>query len=598
MRQEATENECWDLSGLYRDADDAQWSADLAALQDEALRLRQTFHGKLKSDDLTAAELVAALQAYEAMQRRGLKACCYAQLLFAADSGSERNKALQAQAQEAWTTASEATLFIELELAQLDSGTFAQLLAEPELVPYRHYLRQLRAHAPYTLPEAVEQALRRKDLSGREAFAQLFEELTSSWLFHVRSPDGASEEELSGEELLARLYHPLPDVREAAFTTFLERHRDHALVLCACFNNLLLDHGKEAELRGYPEPMTPTHLACETDPGMVEQMLAVSEAHYGLAREYFELKRRLLGLQRMKNTDLYAPLPGMTRMIPFAEAKEIVLDTFHDFAPQLGDCAERFFSEGRIDVRPRPGKGGGAFCHGMYPGVAPYILLNYTGTPRDVSTLAHELGHGVHFSLAQRNNLFNYQGSLPLAETASVFAEMLLARRLLAHEEVRENKIALLCANLEDIIATTFRQTLLTRFELAAHRRRQAGLLAAEDFCRLWWEENAKLFGDSVEMIEAYRWGWSYIGHFIHSRFYCFSYVFGELLSLALYQRYRADGQGFVPLYLELLAKGGSESPEALLAPFGIDLHVAAFWEQGYVPVREMLDELRHLDDE
>jgi oligoendopeptidase F len=231
----------------------------------------------------------------------------------------------------------------------------------------------------------------------------------------------------------------------------------------------------------------------------------------------------------------------------------------------------------------------------MFPGLPPYILLNYTGTLRDVSTLAHELGHGVHFALSQKQNLFHYHAPLPFAETASVFGEMLLTRHLLDRESDRRVKIALLCAKLEEIIATTFRQNVLTRFELAAHKKRAEGLLSTDDLCALWWEENGKLFGDAVEMIEPYRWGWSYISHFIHARFYCYSYVFGELLVLSLYQKYRAEGAAFVPKYLELLARGGSQKPKELLKPFGIDLADPGFWQQGYDVVRELLEELKGL---
>jgi len=265
------------------------------------------------------------------------------------------------------------------------------------------------------------------------------------------------------------------------------------------------------------------------------------------------------------------------------------------FEPRMAELAADFFSDRRVDVYPAPGKSGGAFCMPMMPGYLPYLLLNFTGSLRDVSTLAHEMGHGLHSVLAQRQNLFHYQAPLPFAETASVFGEMLLTRHLLDAESDTQVKISLLCSKLEDIIATTFRQNLLTRFESTAHRRRGEGLLSAEDLCELWWQENAKLFGDKVRMIESYRWGWSYISHFIHSRFYCYSYVFGELLVLALYQKYLEEGAAFVPRYLELLAKGGSEPPQRILEPLGIDLADPEFWQKGYDFVGSLLAELKEL---
>jgi oligoendopeptidase F len=589
------ENLCWDLSRLYAGHDDSSLEEDLSQVRKEAHTFRRDFRGRISSDHLSPDLLAAALRGYESLQRRGLKPYLYAQLLFSADSTAAAHKALLARVRETWSAASEETLFFELEILRIDQERFADLLRDSEVAGYAHYLNQLRAHAPYTLGEEVEQALKRKDLSGREAFVQLFDELTSSLRFTFRMPGKEEEREVAGEELLALLHHPEGEVREKAFATFLERYSENALVLTSCLNNLCLDHAKEVELRRYPDIMTPTHLSSETEPAMVEKMMEVTEANYGLARDYFDLKRRLLGLDRMKNTDVYAPIGSENRQVPFAEAKTMVLEAFRGFSPQLADTAGAFFTERRIDVLPQAGKTGGAFCMGMMPGYSPYVLLNYTGNLRDVSTLAHELGHGVHFALSQGQNLFHYHAPLPFAETASVFGEMLLTRHLLDRETDPQVKIKLLCGKLEDIIATTFRQNALTRFELAAHRKRAEGLLSPEDFCTLWWEENRKLFGDAVEMIEPYRWGWSYISHFIHARFYCYSYVFGELLVLALYQKYREEGDSFVPRYLELLGKGGSQKPRDLLKPLGIDLAVPDFWQKGYDFVRGLLEELKGL---
>lgn len=589
---------CWDLSSLYSGPDDIRWNKDLEAARGRSKAFRSSFRGRIRSENLSAELLAAALRNYEELQKLGLKPYLYAQLLFASDSRSDQAKSLLAKARETWGNLTEDTLFFELELLAVDEEHWAGFLKDSEVEPYAHYLQKLRAHAPYTLSEEVEQALKRKDLSGKEAFVQLFEELTSSLQFSFPLPGAEEPQNVTGEELLALLFHPDAKLREDAFATFLNVHADNALVLTACFNNLILDHGKEVELRRYPDPMTPTHLANETEADMVERLMEVTESNYRLARDYFQLKRRLLGLTRMKNSDIYAPIGLESRLVPFGEAKETVLAAFHGFSSVLAQTAEAFFTERRIDALPRPGKGGGAFCQGMLPGLRPHILVNFTGTLRDVATLAHELGHGVHFALSQKQNLFHYQAPLPFAETASVFGEMLLTRHLLDRETDRQAKIALLCGKLEDIIATTFRQNVLTRFELAAHRQRAIGLLASDDLCRLWWDENHKLYGDTVEMIEPYRWGWSYISHFVHSRFYCYSYVFGELLVLALFQRYREEGEAFVPRYLELLTNGGSRRPADLLTPFGIDLADPGFWQKGYDFVAGLLQELRELLEE
>lgn len=555
----AAEN-CWNLSPLYTAPNDPAWELDLEKTLSAAHLFAADLRGTLEDATISAPALVAALQRYAELQRSGLKPYFYAQLLFSAKSDDDLHKALFARAREVWNRVVERTLFFELDLLRLSPERFAVLLAAADLQEYTHYLQQLRAHAPYTLSETVEQALKRKDLSGKEAFAQLFEEITGEMRFTFTFPGEELPREASGEELLALLYHPDGATREAAFSTFLNGHAAAGTVLVACFNNIFLDHGNEAELRGYPLLMTPTHLESETEAEMVERMMAVSEANYNLGQEYFELKRQLLGLEVMKNTDLYAPLSTQVRHVDFPEARGTVLAAFSAFSPQLASVARSFFDEERIDIFPQPGKSGGAFCHGMAPGLSPYILTNYTGTLRDLSTLAHELGHGVHFTLSAGQNLYDYNAPLPLAETASVFAEMLLTRHLLASETDPQLKIALLCTKIEEIIATTLRQNVLTRFELAAHQKRGEGLLSAADLCALWTEENGKLFGRAVEMIEPYRWGWSYIGHFIQSRFYCYSYIFGELVTLALYRRYEQEGASFVPKYFELLARGGSLS--------------------------------------
>jgi oligoendopeptidase F len=585
----------WELTPLYASTKDQKLQEDLTVAHQQAEQFRNTFHGKINHPETTAVSFSKALHEYEELQLRVLKPYLFAQLLFYAESSRPEHTSLVAQVREAYQAIHELTLFFELEVLELEQEAFSSLVGDEAVAPFTHYLSTVRAHAPYTQSEAVEQALKRKDLSGKEAFVQLFDELTAGFSYRYQFPGEAKEREATGEELLSLIYHPDRLVRETSFATFLDKHAENALVLTSCFNNLLLDHGKEAELRNYPDLMTPTHLSSETDPEMVEQMLSVTEEHYPLAQEYFELKRQLLGLEKLKNTDLYAPVAIETRQYSFSEALDLVVEAFHGFSPEMAEIVERLVANGKLDAAPRPGKSGGAFCMGLYPGAEPYVLLNFTGTLRDVSTLAHELGHAVHYSLSGEQNFFHYHAPLPLAETASVFGEMLLTRTLLEREPDRQTRIALLCTKIEEIIATTFRQTVLTRFELAAHTRRGQELLATDDICEMWLAENAKLLGEGVDMIPSYRWGWSYISHFIHARFYCYSYVFGELLVLALYQKYRAEGAGFIPAYLQMLKSGGSVRPDALVKPLGIDLADPGFWKQGYGLVEELVGELKGL---
>ncbi len=581
----------WDTTPLYAGPQAPELSRDFQTGEAAARLFRETWLGRIV--ELDAAALLTALTAYEALHEQLSKPQLYAHLLFAANSEHDPHKQLSQQAMEFGNRVTREILFFELELMQIADDRFAALLDDPGLANYRHFLAGVRKFRPYALPEREEQLLKQKNLTGSEAFARLFEELSASLRFPF-TMDG-EEREMTGEELLALLHHPDGAVRERAFATFLDGHAGHAIVLSTIFNTVALDHGQELELRGYRHPMEPTNIGNELPDQVVENLMAVSETNYPLARDYFRLKARLLGLTRLKNSDIYAPVGETHRSYTFDEARDLVLESFERFNPAYRPIIEAFFSDARIDVPPRPGKTGGAFCMGMTPSLPPYVLVNFTGTLRDVSTLAHELGHGLHFVLSQQQTMINYHAPLPLAETASVFAEMLLTRHMLERERDPSVRIALLCAKIEEIIATTFRQNVLTRFEQRLHLERADGLLTAGRIGDLWWEENTRLYGDAVEMIEPYRWGWSYISHFIHTRFYCYSYTFAELLVLALYRRYQEQGTGFVPRYEAILTSGGSQSPADTVRPAGIDLFAQDFWQKGYDVLGELLEELKGL---
>ena len=579
----------WDLATLYAGPDDPRLEADLA----EVRRAADDFAGRYRDRvaSLTPAELAVAITEYEAIEERGRRPSFYASLLFAADTQDEAAKRLSERTREAWVEVVNALTFFELEVKDLSDERYAALVASAALADCRHWIDGLRKLRPHTLSEPEERVINQKNLTGRDAFARLFDELSASLRFRV-TVDGA-ERELPAAEALALLYRPERELRERAFTALLEGFAAEGVVLTGIFNALLQDHRLECDLRRFPDPVTPTHLDNEVRAETVDAMMAATERHYGLAQEYFRLKADLLGLPRLKNSDVYAPLGAARVTIPFEEARRLVLGAFEAFDPGFGALARAFFAERRIDAAPRPGKRLGAFCASLGPSANPFVLLGYTDTPRDVSTLAHELGHAIHDRLAARQRPINYQPPLPLAETASTFAELVLTRALLGHESDPAIRRELICTRLEDTIATVFRQNALTRFEMAAHARRRTARLSARELGDLWWDENARLYGDAVDMIPAYRWGWSYIPHFIHSRFYCYAYVFGELLVLALYQRYQDEGREFVPGYLELLAAGGSEAPDVLLRRLDVNVDDPAFWDRGFAVIASLLAELR-----
>jgi oligoendopeptidase F len=591
MEQKKLEALVWNTRRLYPGPQSAELEDDFQSAAVRAGEFRERYRGKVA--DFDAPRLLQALKEYEALEELIVKPQLYAHLLFAADSEDEMNKRLSQRAAEFGNQMSREILFFDLELIQMEESAFSALAADERLAEYGHYLESQRKFRPHMLPEREETLLKQKSLTGAEAFSRLFDEVSAS--FRYRMELDGEEREYTGEELLGLLHHPLASVRERAFTIFLKRHEEHAIVFSSVFNTVALDHGQDRELRSYGHPMDPTNLGNEIPAEVVGRLMSVSEANYPLARDYFRIKARLLKLDRLKNTDVYAPIGETSRKYTLEEARDLALAAYGRFSPDFRDMAAAFFAEGRVDAMPRPGKSGGAFCMGMTPSLPPYVLLNFTGNLRDVATIAHELGHGIHFTLAQRQTMVNYHAPLPLAETASVFGEMLLTRHLLEEERDPRVKIALLCAQIEDIIATTFRQNLLTRFEERMHLERQDGLLTATRLCELWWEENARLYGDEVEMIEAYRWGWSYISHFIHARFYCYSYTFAELLVLSLYRRYLDQGEAFIPVYRDILASGGSKSPAETVRGAGIDLAAPDFWQSGYDVLRDLVENLKQL---
>ena len=579
----------WDLTPLYAAPDDGRIEGDVQRAADAAVGFAARWRGQVAS--ASAPALAEAIREWESIWEQGRRPGFYASLRFAADTDDAAARRLVDHTREAAVSLANTLTFFELELKALPDDAAARLLTDPALADCRHWLEDLRRRRPYTLSEPEERIVNQKTLTGREAFSQLFDELSGSLRFRVEV-DGA-EQELSGEQVLSLLHHPDRALRRRAYVTFLDGYAVHRVALAGIFDAIVNDHRLECGLRGFPDPVLPTHLDNEVRAETVEAMMTATERHYDLARDYFGLKARLLGLPRLATWDLYAPLGDTPVSVPFTEARRLVLDAFGGFSPTFAAQATEFFERRWIDAEPRPAKRLGAFCAALSPRANPWVLLSYTDTPRDVATLAHELGHGIHDRLAAGQRPINYQPPLTLAETASTFAEMALTRAMLARESRPAVRRELLCAKIEDTIATVFRQNVLTRFEMAAHARRGEGPLTADALCDLWWAENARLYGDAVEMPTAYRWGWSYIPHFIHSRFYCYSYVFGELVVLALYQRWLDEGDAFLPRYHDLLAAGGSEAPDRLLGRLGFDVDDPAFWERGFAVLRGLVAELR-----
>jgi oligoendopeptidase F len=467
----------------------------------------------------------------------------------------------------------------------------------PQLARYRHFLKQKRAWKPHYLSEPEEKVLDEKGITGRSAFNRLFEESTAGLKFTF-SARGTSQS-LTLQEILARLYDPDREARRAAAEGISAGLEQHARLFTFIFNTVVLDHDVDMRLRHFAGPMDSRNLANEISPAVVDALMTATERSFPLVQRYYRLKGRLLGLDKLYDYDRYAPLSGDMPSCDWPTAQAIVQESYSAFSPDAGRVIGQFFDRRWIDAALRPGKRGGAFSSSAVPSVHPYILMNYTDRLRDVMTLAHELGHGLHQYLSRGQGYLQCDTPLTTAEMASVFGEMLTFRRLQERYPEPRLRLAMLCGKIEDAFATVFRQVVLTRFEQSLHRARKAeGELSAPAINGLWMQANRAMFGDVVEITEGYQWWWSYIGHFIRSPFYCYAYAFGELLVLALYQKYRQDGQAFVPRYLELLASGGIDAPHALLAKLGVDVTDPAFWELGLRLLGEMVAEAERLAGE
>ncbi len=581
----------WDLSHLYADPEKAL-EADLDRARDAAAAFAERYRGRL--GELTAAELAEAVDAYEELQEPVGRAGAYAHLQFAADTATPAHGALLQRVQERGTEIRQHLIFFDLEWVALDDAHVETLLADDALAKRRHLLASMRRYRPHVLSEPEERILEETANTGDRAWGRLFDEILAGARFQVEGPDGP--EEMSEEEVLSLLYEPDRERRKAAAGALTEGLKQHSHVLGYIFNTLVQDKATQDRLRTYANPMQARNLSNEIEDDAVRALLDACERGYPTVHRYYRLKAKLLGLDTLHDYDRYAPVGEPQSERSFDDAKRIVLDAYGDFAPEMADIARRFFDEGWIDAELREGKRGGAFSASTIPSAHPYVLLNYTGHLRDVMTVAHELGHGVHQYLAREQGLFEQDTPLTTAETASVFGEMLVFRRLLKEEIDPKTRLALLCGKLEDAFATVFRQVTMTRFEETLHAaRRGEGELPLERINELWLDANRPMLGDAVQLTDDYAWWWLYIPHFVHSPFYCYAYAFGELLVLALVRRFDEEGDTFVPRYLELLRAGGSASPPELLERVGLDIRDPSFWDGGLALLDEMTREAEEL---
>ena len=577
----------WDLSPLVHGEGDA--GAD--RLLDEAAARAQAFAeanaGRIA--ELEPAQFSAAVQELQAISELVARAGNYAMLRFSIDTADPAIGAMMQRVQEKSTVLETQLLFFELEWASLDDARADELLAADGLESAQHFLRAARRYRPHLLSEPEEKILTEKSVSGASAWGRFFSEHVSA--LTVDLPD--EEQPVPLDSALARLMSGDRDVRRTAAERVTAALEPGLRTRAFIFNTLLHDKAVDDRLRHYPNWLAARNLSNEASDESVQALLTAVRNRYELPRRWYRLKAQLLGIDRLADYDRMAAVTQDDEdPVEWEDAKALVLDSYAAFTPELGDPAAAFFDERRIDVPPRPGKRGGAFAAYTVPSAHPYLMLNYTAKRRDVLVLAHEMGHGLHAELARPRGILEQHTPLTLAETASVFGETLVFRRLLEQAATPESRLSLLAESIEGSIATVFRQTAMNRFEDLVHTsRREEGEIAVEHFNELWAQSQEEMLGDSVELTDGYRMWWSYVPHFISTPGYVYAYAYGQLLALSIYKRYVDEGESFVPSYLELLRAGGSRSPEELGAMVGIDLADPGFWDSGLDLVEAQLEE-------
>jgi len=581
----------WDLDPLVGGTGPDGVERLLVDADERSQRFAASYEGKLAEID--GETLVAAMHDLAEISELVGQAGSYAHLRFATNTANPERGALLQKVQERSTAIQTRLLFFELEWAALDDAHAERLLAADGLELARHHLRSERRYRPHLLSQPEERLMAEKAQTGRSAWDRLFDELTAAIEVTPTGEkiSGGAEQPVALDVALSNLFSADRETRrgtaEAVTTALAPGLRTRAFI----FNTLLHDKAVDDRLREFPSWLSSRNLSNEASDESVLALVEAVRGRYELPRRWYRLKAELLGLDKLADYDRMAPVADEQASVTWAEARDLVIDCYGSFSDQLGKLVRQFFDERWIDAPVRPGKRGGAFCASSVPSLHPYVLLNWTARRRDVLTLAHELGHGVHFALARKQGVFHQGTGLTLAETASVFGEEVTFARLLAQAETPQSRLALLAESLEDTIATVFRQTAMNRFEDLVHTsRREDGELSVERIGDLWAESQGELLGDAVEITEGYRTWWSYVPHFIGTPGYVYAYSYGQLLAMSVYHRYEEEGPSFVPKYLELLSSGGSKPPEALGEIVGVDLRDPGFWDAGLDLVERQLE--------
>jgi len=587
----------WDLRDLYASNGDPKILQDLdlarSKAQDFEKKYKPLFEATLQNTNgqLDLAEL---LKDYKAIITLVTKPAVYSHLSFAEKTNDPERGAFMQKMQDLMTDIEAHLLFWDVAWSKLSDDQVAHLMQNENIDADRHYLEDLRKYAPFTLSEGQEKIMSIKSNTSGNAFSRLFDEVVNQIPFYV--VENGKKVKRTESEVLALLHSTDRSVRKMGSESLAEGLENNTHLLVYIYNMILADHRSSLKIRKYEHPMQPRNLANETDMATITTLIDSVKKSYPLASRFYKLKKKLLGLDELFDYDRYASISQDEENISFEKCKDIVLSGYNAFSGEVGSIIQKFFDESWIDAELREGKQGGGFCCQTTPDLHPYILVNYTGNVRDVMTVAHELGHGLHQYLARQMGILESDAPLTMAETASVFGEMLIFDSILENEKDPKKRLALICGKIDDNFATVFRQVAMTEFELRAH---EAGLQQGElpeamlnDF---WIKSNAELYGDSVTLTENYKHGWKYIPHFVHTPFYCYAYAFAQLFVLALYQKYKEAPKGFVPDYLKMLSLGGSKKPEEMAQIMHLDINDPNFWQIGLKLLEELVQKAEDL---
>ena len=579
----------WDLSQLYSGYDSPELENAFDMIEEQVASF-EGVRNKL-TPDISTEQFMDVMKADETSTRIANKLYSFAGLSFTADTQDQKAQALQARVMQFLAENQNRTLFFSLWWKELDDTNAKRLMDVSG--DYRYYLEAMRLYKPHTLSEAEEKIINLKNVTGVSALGNLYDSITSRYMFKLKV--GGKEKEMTAGELYSYRYSTDPAVRAASYQSQFKVLAEDGNILGQIYQTIVRDwHSENINLRKFKNSIAPRNLSNDVPDEAVEALLSVARKNTGIFQRYFKMKAKHLGMKKIRRYDIYAPLAASKKTYDWNTAVNMVLDAFQGFSPKVAELAKRVFDQNRIDSEVRKGKRGGAFCWGFLPEETPYVLVNYQGNSREVATLAHELGHAIHAMLAEHHSTYTFHSSLPLAETASTFAEMVLIDKLLSEEKDESVRRDILFKQMDDAYATIMRQSYFALFEKTAHELTQKNA-SVDDLANAYLENLKEQFGDSLELSDEFKWEWVGIPHIYQTPFYVYAYAFGQLLVYALYQQFKAEGESFKPKYLKILSAGGSEAPEKILSEAGINIRDPKFWQGGFDVLEKLVSELEKL---